>query len=98
MLQILQKTLECFFNKVSGLQACNFIIKRLKHRSFPVKFVKFLRTHFFKEQLQWLLLAVPIILHNKCILYLKTYANDDNFINWLALKVFIIYNTKGKQC
>ena len=61
MLQILQETLECLFNNVSGLQACNFIMKRLKHGSFPVKFVK-------KEQLQWLLLAVPIILHNKCIL------------------------------
>ena len=25
-----------FFNKVTGLQACNFIKKRLQHRCFPV--------------------------------------------------------------
>ena len=30
--------------------------KRLWHRCFPVNFVKFLRTHFFIEQLWWLLL------------------------------------------
>ena len=31
-------------------------LKRLKHRCFLVKFAKFLRTHFFIEHLQWLLL------------------------------------------
>ena len=30
--------------------------KRPWHRCFPVNFSKFLRTHFFKEHLQWLLL------------------------------------------
>ena len=39
-----------------GLQAYNFIKKRLQHMCFPVKFMKFLRTHFFKEHLWCLLL------------------------------------------
>ena len=33
--------LESLFNKLAGLQACNFIKKRLQHRRFPVNFVKF---------------------------------------------------------
>ena len=38
------------------LQACNFIRKKLKHKCFPVKFTKFLRTPFFTEHLRLLLL------------------------------------------
>ena len=44
-----------FFDKVTGLQNCNFIKKSLQHRCFPVKFAKFLRTPFFTEHLRWLL-------------------------------------------
>ena len=40
-----------------GLQACNFIKKRLQHRCFPVKFAKFLRTHFLKNSCERLLLS-----------------------------------------
>ena len=32
-----------------GLQACNFIRKRLQQRCFPVNIAKFLRTGFFTE-------------------------------------------------
>ena len=35
----------------------NFIKKRLQRRCFPVNTAKFLRTAFFIEHLQWLLLA-----------------------------------------
>ena len=35
------------FNKVTGLKACNFIKKRLQHRSFPVNIAKLLRTPTF---------------------------------------------------
>ena len=42
-----------FFNKVAGPQNCNFIKKET-----PVKFAKFLRTSYFTEHLQRLLLAV----------------------------------------
>ena len=48
--------LESLFNKVAGLQACNFITNRLQHRCFPVKFTKFLRTLFLTEHLWWLFL------------------------------------------
>ena len=41
--------LESLFNKVAGLQACNFIKKRLEHRCFPVNFAKFLRTLILKR-------------------------------------------------
>ena len=46
------------FNKVAGLQVCNFIKKRLQHNCFPVKFVKFLRTHILKNICKRLLLSV----------------------------------------
>ena len=42
------------------LKSCNPqhpIKKRLQHRCFPVKFAKNLRTPYFTEQLQWLLLT-----------------------------------------
>ena len=43
------------FDKVEGLQACNFIKKRLQHGYFLVNIVKF-STAFSIEHLQWLLL------------------------------------------
>ena len=36
-----------FFNKVPGVQACNFIERILQHRCFSVNCVKFLRNTFF---------------------------------------------------
>ena len=51
--------LESLFNKVLELQACNFIKKLLQHSCFPVNIGKFLRTKFFIEHLQWLVLQVP---------------------------------------
>ena len=47
------------FDKVEGLQACNFIKKRFQHGHFLVNIVKFLRTlgtGFSIEHPQWLLL------------------------------------------
>ena len=41
--------LESPFNKIAGLQACNFIKNRLQYRCFPVNFVKFLRTPILKN-------------------------------------------------
>ena len=37
------------FNKVADIKTCNFIKKRHQHKSFPVKFAKFLRTLFFTK-------------------------------------------------
>ena len=39
------------------------------------------------------------ILYNKCALhYLNTYASYNNFVKWLALKAFEIYNKRSKNC
>ena len=45
-----------FFNKVAGLRPATLLKKWLWYRCFPVNFVKFPRTPFFKEHLRWLLL------------------------------------------
>ena len=50
--------LESSCNNVKGLKACNFIKKRLQHRSFPVKFEKILRRSTFTEHLWWLLFGL----------------------------------------
>ena len=50
--------LESLFNKkLAGLKE-----KILKHSCFPVKFAKILRTPFFTDQLQWLLLKLNILM------------------------------------
>ena len=41
--------LECFFDKVTGLKASNFINKRLQRRCFPVNIARFLRNIFSKD-------------------------------------------------
>ena len=41
--------LEFLSNEVAGLQACNFIKKRLQHRCFSVKFAKSLRASFLQN-------------------------------------------------
>ena len=38
-----------FFNKVAGLRPATLLKKRLRHRCFPVNFVRFLRTHFLQN-------------------------------------------------
>ena len=47
-----------FNNKVTGIQASNFIKKRLHRKCFPVKFVKFLRTPILKNIYERLLLKI----------------------------------------
>ena len=37
------------FRKISGLQTCSFIKKRLQHRCFLLNIVKYLRTRIFKK-------------------------------------------------
>ena len=50
------------FSKVADSQACNFIQKRLQHRSFPVNIAEFLRAAMFIEHLWWLLACSVITL------------------------------------
>ena len=47
-----------FFNKVAGVRPAALLTKRLWHKCFAVKFVKFLRTSFLTEHFWWLLLNV----------------------------------------
>ena len=47
-----------FFYKIVSVRSATFLKKRLWHRCFPVNFVKILRTQFFTEHLQWLLLNI----------------------------------------
>ena len=42
---------ECLFDKVAGLRPTTLLKISLRHRSFPVKFAKFLRISFFPEHL-----------------------------------------------
>ena len=46
------------FKKIASLRPVTLLKKGLWHRCFPVDFAKLLRTPFFTEQLQWLLLSV----------------------------------------
>ena len=41
--------LKLLFNKVAGLQACNFIKERLQHVCFSVKFAKSLGSSFLQN-------------------------------------------------
>ena len=47
-----------------------FIKKRFQYKCFPVKFAKFLRTSFFTEHLQWLLLKLNIFMLKLPIYYI----------------------------
>ena len=59
------KQLRCslFLIKVAGLEACNFIKKRLQDRCFPVNIVKFLRIPIRKSYCDRLLLSIKTFLH-----------------------------------
>ena len=48
-----------FFNKVAGLGPVALLNKRLRHRRFPVDFVKFLRTPFLQNTSGRLLVIFP---------------------------------------
>ena len=45
-----------YFQKNLQVQGLLFIIKRLQHRRFPVRFTQFLETPFFIEHIRWLIL------------------------------------------
>ena len=55
-LNIQRKTteFESLFDKVTGLQSCSFIKKRLQFRYYFLNIAKFLRTALFIEHFRWL--------------------------------------------
>ena len=68
-----------FFNKVVGSRPAILLKKRLRHRYFPVNFVKFLRTPVFAEHLCWLLLYYA---WKKVWIQLMTNNKEITIINW----------------
>ena len=76
--------LESLSNKVAGLQACNFVKKRLQHWCFPVKFAKFLRTSILRNICEELLLFVSpqnTIANNRGAFALGETLTESNFLN-----------------
>ena len=61
-----------FFNKVAGLRPATLLKKRLWHRCFPVNFVKFLRTPFYRtpDNCFWLFFIHLSVIH------LRYYSNE----------------------
>ena len=55
-----KKTFLEISQKVAGLRPVTLLKKRFWHRCFPVKFVNFLRKHFFIEHLWWVLLFITL--------------------------------------
>ena len=48
-----------FYNLLTVLYFLRYVLKKtLWHRCFPMNFAKFLRMHFLKEHLRWLLLSI----------------------------------------
>ena len=68
------KISQTLFNKVTNLQPCNFIKKRLRQWGFPAKFAKILSTPFLKEHLQWLFLFL-----NESITFINSFSNIFNY-------------------
>ena len=62
-----------FFNKVSGLRTAILLKMRLRHRCFPVNFVKFLRTLFFSQNISGCCFCKSDQIHRKLISKLFTY-------------------------
>ena len=60
------------FNKVAGLQTCNFNKKRLQYRCFPVNFAKFLGTPILKN------------IYERLLLHLKYYTPANNTVKVVA--------------
>ena len=58
------------FNNVAGLEACNFLKKRLQHTCFPVKFANFLKTPSVGASESY---SDGCVISNQCIMYKSVY-------------------------
>ena len=75
--------LESLFNKIAGLQACNFIKKRLQHSCFPVNIVTLFKNTNFQERLQTAAANVFLFLKKKLFFFfhfMKVFYNNANTI------------------
>ena len=74
------------FNNVPGLQACNFINKKLQHRCFPVNIAKLFKSNFFYRTLLVIasvLWTITMLSFNRALSNLRT-MDDFNFTNFLS--------------
>ena len=98
VLQISQESncVGVFFNKVAGLQKCNFIKKSLQHSFFIVNFVNYPRTPTLQIIYEGLLLKQPVRL------FKNTFFPDH--LQWLLLTVpgfqpaALLKNRLGEKC
>ena len=77
-----------FFNKVADLRLATLLKNRPWYRCFSVNFAKFLRTPFFTEHLQWLLLKF-ISHHIKEMLYVNINLMGNK--PWSKYKHFLLF-------
>ena len=90
--------LKSFFNRVAGLQAWNFIKKRLRHRCFPVNIAKFLRTPILRNIYERLLLEIFIINpFHATGFFLSPSKQQETFASTFAFLIFS-GDIEGGQC
>ena len=77
--------LELLFNKVTGLEVCNFIKKRLQHRFFLVNIAKFLRTLILKTSANGCCSVVLIIK----LIITASFLNQKHDVGWFLLRRFV---------
>ena len=77
--------LELLFNKVAGLETCNFIKKRLQRRCFLVNIAKIFKSTYIEEHL-WMAASVLIILLG---IYWPSLLNKKLNVGWFLLKMFV---------
>ena len=76
---------------LNNLQAsCNFVKKRLQHRSFPVNFAKFPKTPFLQNTSGWLLLVLTgaLLRPLQLILYYQQIYFFLAYVKILSIHVF----------
>ena len=77
--------LKSLFNKVTGLQVCNFTRKRLQHWCFPMNIANFKNTYFEKQRL--LLIVVIHCIEN----WMKLFRNQIGLLFSLKHKITLFY-------
>ena len=77
--------LELLFNKVTGLEVCNFIKKRLQHRCFLVNIAKFLRTLILKTSANG---CCSVLLIIKLVIT-ASFLNQKHDVGWFLLRRFV---------
>ena len=104
---IFTTVLESLFNKVKGLQACNFIKKRLQHRCFSVNIAKFLRASILKNIATSLTIVnlrqvthkfEPVQYQGLGYVQTKLWSSDSKFITASVIKIYKFLSYFDSKC